>query len=310
MRIMIIGSSGQLGSELLHRFSDAEVIPVDRTEAAVTLDIRDSARTAEVLDSEKPDMVINTAAFHNLLACEQQPAEAFAVNATATGNLAKLCAKRGIRLVHFSTNYVFGGTVFHDTTRDAAPDGPVPPRPYREDDPPSPINVLGASKLAGEYLIQAYHPEVQIIRTAALYGVAACQSRGGDRNFVENILHLAKTKRPMRLIQDIVTTPTHAADLAVQVRKIVDLGGPGVYHATCEGWCTWYEFGCAVLEECGISPASRPEAVSARQFQTPVRRPGYSVLENSRVKSLGIADMPSWRESLRRYLRLAGHLVG
>ncbi|HPU96369.1 MAG TPA: sugar nucleotide-binding protein, partial [Candidatus Hydrogenedentes bacterium] len=107
MRIMIIGSSGQLGSELLHRFSDAEVIPVDRTEAAVTLDIRDSARTAEVLDSEKPDMVINTAAFHNLLACEQQPAEAFAVNATATGNLAKLCAKRGIRLVHFSTNYVF-----------------------------------------------------------------------------------------------------------------------------------------------------------------------------------------------------------
>jgi len=308
MRILIIGAGGQLGTELARVFSDVDLVLVDRSDAPVVLDLRDAPRIAEVLDVHKPDVVINTAAFHNLLACERQPEEAFAVNAIAVGNLAKACAARNIRLAHFSSNYIFGGAVFHEVTRDATLDGPPRPRPYREDDAPSPVNVLGASKLAGEYLALAYHEQAQVIRTAALYGVAACHSRGGERNFVENSLYLARTGRPMRLIDDIVTTPTHAADLAEQVRKIVEHGSPGVYHATCEGACTWYEFGQAVLEECGIRPAMVPEPVPARQFQAPVRKPSYSVLENSRIKQMGCASMPSWRDALRHYLRLAGHL--
>ena len=308
MRVLIIGAGGQLGTELVKVFADMDPVQADRTGAPVTLDLRDTAGVVNVLDTFRPDVVINTAAFHNLLSCEQQPAEAFAVNATAVVGLARACTARKIRLVHFSSNYVFGGTVFYKTTRDAEQDRAPQPRPYREEDAPSPINVLGASKLAGEYLALAYHDDTQIIRTAALYGVSACHSRDGEKNFVENILHLARTGRPMRLIQDIITTPTHAADLAGLTRQIVEHGGPGLYHATCEGWCTWYEFGRAVLEECGIRPVSGPEPVAARQFQTPVRRPGYSVLENGRIKQLGLSNLPHWREALRHYLRLAGHL--
>jgi dTDP-4-dehydrorhamnose reductase len=308
MRILIIGAGGQVGTELTKVFADADLVLADRSDAPVTLDLRDTSRITETLDAHRPDVVVNTAAFHNLLNCERQPAEAFAVNAIAVGDLAKACAARKIRLVHFSSNYVFGGTVFHETTRDTDQNAAPRPRPYREEDAPSPINVLGASKLTGEYLALAYHSDTQIIRSAALYGVAACHSRGGEQNFVENILYLARTGRPMRLIQDITTTPTHAADLARLTRKIIERGGPGIYHATCEGWCTWYEFGRAILEECGIRPVREPEPVPARQFQTPVRRPGYSVLENGRVKQLGMANMPHWREALRCYLRLAGHL--
>ncbi len=308
MRMMIIGASGQLGTELVRVFSDMDLIQADRENAGVTMDIRDAARVEAILDEMKPEIVVNTAAFHNLLTCERAPEEAFAVNAIAVGRLARCCAARNIRLVHFSTNYVFGGTVFYNVTGDVGPGNAPSPRPYVEEDAPSPINVLGASKLAGEHLALAYHQDIQIIRTAALYGVAACHSRGGDRNFVENILYLARTGRPMRLIEDITTTPTHAADLAEQARLIIERGEPGVYHATCEGSCTWHAFGVAVLEECGIAPRVAPEPSRSRDFQTPVRRPGFSVLENARLKRMGIAAMPHWRDALRRYLRLAGHL--
>ncbi len=286
MHVLIIGSEGQLGADLCSVWSDARVSRADIAGNSPRLDVRDGGAVWDMIQGLRPDVVVNAAASHELIACDKNPGEAFAVNATGALWTAKACAACGARLVYISTDYVFGGAPLH------------PRRPYIESDLPAPMNVYAASKLAGESLTAAYCADSLVLRTAALYGLTPCRGKGG-RNFVETMLDLAAGGKEIKVVEDEITTPTYTASLARQVRILAEGAAPGLYHATCAGMCSWYEFAQAIFEETGTLASIT--AVGSADYHSPVRRPRYSVLENRRSRELGQDVMPSWRDALKEY---------
>jgi dTDP-4-dehydrorhamnose reductase len=260
----------------------ATVIGVTRKD----LDVRDSAQVFELVENLRPDVVVNTAAFHRVEECERQPAVAFEVNAVSARAVAVACERRECRTVYVSTDYVFDGRLR---------------RPYREDDLPSPLNIYGASKLAGECLVKVACARHLIIRTSGLYGLGGSSGKGG--NFVEAMLGRAARGEVIRVVSDQVLTPTYTVDLADAITRLIFGEAPaGVYHVSGEGQCSWYEFTRRILEIAGSSATVLP--VSTEELASPVRRPPYSVLDKGKVKELGV-QMPPWEESLERYLRVA-----
>ncbi|MBN2309262.1 MAG: dTDP-4-dehydrorhamnose reductase [Candidatus Hydrogenedentes bacterium] len=290
MRVLVIGAAGQLGTEVCKVFADRELSRADLTDADLALDVTDRGAVQRLIaEHVRPNLVINTAAAHNVPKCEQDPAHAFAVNATAARDVAAACAACGARLIHISTDYVFGcgGT-----------------RPYTETDPPAPLSVYGASKLAGEHLIAAACDDYAIVRTSGLYGAAPCRAKDG-MNFVRLMLHLAATRPEVSVVTDETATPTYTVALAHQLRVIAERAEPGLYHATCNGSCTWHEFARAVFDYTGTD-VTLVEATSA-DFPSPVRRPDYSVLQNKHLQDQGLDIMPDWQDALHAYLdTLAG----
>jgi dTDP-4-dehydrorhamnose reductase len=291
MRVLVIGAEGQLGTALCDEFADVECHRADLDGADHPVDITDLPGVECLLAELAPTHVFNTAAAHNVPRCEAQPDEAFAVNATGAWNLAVACRAAGARLIHVSTDYVFG--LGHTT-------------PYVETDLPAPLSVYGASKLAGEHLARAYCPDTIICRTAALYGPAPCRAKGGQ-NFVSLMLHLAATRPEVRVVNDEFTTPTSTLALARQMRLLAERGAPGLYHTTCQGQASWHEFAAAVFEETGTQTTL--VAVGSQEFQSAVRRPDYSVLENRHAQEQGLDILPPWREALREYLQALGSSV-
>jgi dTDP-4-dehydrorhamnose reductase len=282
---LIIGASGQLGSDLVREFSDHEVFGAARKDTAYSVDLsRPETLRQCVVDLVRPELVINTAAAHNVPLCEENPAGAYAVNATGVAALAEICHEIGARLIHLSTDYVFG----NDGTR-----------PWREDDLPSPLNVYGASKLAGEHLLASACKDHIIVRSSGLYGMAPCLAKGA-KNFVQQMLDLAAERGEVKVVTDEVLTPTHTVALARQIRRLAEDGRPGLYHATCRGQCSWNDFAAAIFEE--TETAVRLLPATSVDFPSPVRRPSYSVLDNHRLREQELDVMPEWRESLRHYL--------
>lgn len=284
-RVLVIGAEGQLGSEVCKAFEDTEVFKADLDGPNHVVNVCEPDAVDQLIAETGPEVVINTSAFHNVPECETDPGKAFAVNAIGARNLAVSCQVRGARLVHISTDYVFGHGV---------------ERPLTEACLPVPLNVYGASKLAGEHLIAAECTDHCIVRTAALYGPAACRAKGG-RNFPSLMLHLAETKGEVRVVTDEITTPTYTVALARQLRAIAERATPGLYHATCQGACSWHAFARAVFDLCGTQ-VRLLEATTA-DFPSPVKRPRYSVLANVRLRDQGLDLMPDWREALEEYLR-------
>ena len=285
MKTLLIGAAGQLGVDVAAAFSDTHLTTADLDDADLQLDLTDTeAVTRLVAQDLRPDLVINTAAAHNVPLCEERPEVAFAVNATAPRHLAAACHASGARLIHISTDYVFGrgGT-----------------RPYTETDRPAPLNVYAASKLAGEHLIAAECDNHLIVRTSGLYGAAPCRAKEG-RNFVRMMLHLAQTRPEVRVVTDEILTPTYTVALARQIRAMAEKAEPGLYHATCNGACSWYEFAQAIFEETGTQ-VNLLEATS-EDFPSPVKRPDYSVLENAHLQAQELDVMPHWRDALKAYL--------
>lgn len=287
MNVLVIGAEGQLGQDLCTVFSDCTLHRADLDGDHHHLDISDAAAVnALLVETFKPELVINVAAAHNVPLCEQEPALAFAVNATGARNLAVACKAIGARLVHVSTDYVFG-------------DGGT--KPYVESDLPQPLSVYAASKLAGEHLIASVLDDYIIVRTAAIYGNAPCRAKGG-RNFIGTMLHLAATRPEVKVVTDEITTPTYTHALARQMRLLAEKGEAGLYHLTCQGACSWFEFAQAIFEETGTQVTLTP--TTSAEFQSPVRRPAYSVMENKHAQDQGLDIMPPWREALRDYLAI------
>lgn len=284
MRVLVVGSVGQLGTDVCAAFADAELCRASREGADVKLDVTDAAAVGSVVDRFRPEIVVNTAAFHNVPRCEEEPAQAWAVNATGARHLARACHGAGARLVHVSTDYVFGngGT-----------------RPYVETDREAPLSTYGASKLAGEHLVAAECADHCIVRSSGLYGAAPCRAKGG-RNFVQLMLHLAAEHGEVKVVTDERVSPTYTASLARQIRVLAEQGEPGVYHATCDGECSWYEFAEAIFEETGTEV--KLLAATQADFPSPVKRPDYSILGNERLRAQGLDVMPHWRDALRQYL--------
>lgn len=286
MRTLIIGAEGQLGTELRRVYADVDLATADMVGDHIRLDVTDGAALRRLIAEDlRPELVVNTSAAHNVPKCEEDPATAYAVNATAPKQMAQACQLIGARLIHISTDYVFGSGGR---------------RPYVETDAPAPLSTYGASKVAGEYLIAAECANHCIVRSAALYGPASCLAKGG-RNFVGLMLHLARTKGEVRVVTDEVTTPTYTVALARQIRLIAEKAAPGIYHASCGGECSWYEFAKAVFDLTGTQ-VKLMQATSA-DFPSPVKRPDYSVLENRRLKGQGLDIMPEWREALAEYVK-------
>lgn len=284
MKVMIIGALGQLGSELCKLYGDA-VLKVGRQGPVIPLDISDENAVHELLVREvQPNLVINTAAAHNVPKCEQEPAAAFAVNALGARNLARACAELSARLIHVSTDYVFGrgGT-----------------KPFVETDLPAPLSVYASSKLAGEHLVAAYCDNHIVVRASAIYGTEPCRGKDG-KNFVDLMLHLATTRGEVKVVTDEIVSPTYAGALARQIKLMAEKAEPGLYHATCNGECSWHDFAKAIFDETRTT-VTLLEA-KASDFPAVVKRPDYSVLQNKRLQDQRLDVMPHWRHGLLEYL--------
>jgi dTDP-4-dehydrorhamnose reductase len=281
MKALLIGANGQLGSDLLKAFQAAgdTVVPVTHAE----LEVSSEEQVRGTIATHKPDLVLNTAAYHRVEECEKKPALAFQVNGTGVMNLAIACQESGAVLVQFSTDYVFGGYP-KDT-------------PYEETDRRAPLSVYGASKVLGEHLLAAYCDRYFLIRTCGLYGIAGSAGKGG--NFVETMLKKAQAGEAIRVVDDQVLTPTYTGDLAEAVRRLLLTGRFGLYHLTSEGQCSWYEFTRYILERSGIKAQLTP--VKTSEFFSAVKRPAYSVLSKAKFRGLGLS-IPSWQDALPRYL--------
>lgn len=279
MRILIIGATGQLGSDLAKILADdCDLVPLSHAD----LDVCDFVYTRNVLTDAEPDIVINTAAFHRVDDCEEQPEKAFWVNAYAVRKLAQVCAEIDCVLVHLSTDYVFAGEKRE---------------PYAEDDVPNPLNVYGVSKLAGEYFVRHICPKHFVIRTSGLYGVAGASGKGG--NFVETMIRLAREGKPIRVVDDQVLTPTYTQELAHKLKELLQTEAYGLYHMTNGGQCSWYEFAGKIFELLDMEPDFAP--TTSAEFGAKARRPAYSVLAHHRLRQLGLDDLRPWPEALKAY---------
>ena len=287
MKVALIGADGQLGSELLKVLARrATVIPLYYPE----FDITRAQQTRDVLSGLRPDLVINTAAFHRVDECEDNPQASFLVNAIAVRDLALAARGLGFALVHFSTDYVFDGRKR---------------RPYVEGDPARPLSVYGVSKLAGEFFLRTLLDKHFLVRTCGLYGVAGPREKG--QNFVDRMLALAGEGKTIRVINDQWVTPTSAAELAERVAELIHTRHYGLFHLTNEGECTWFEFAKEIFRQAGLNP--RLEAIDSRSYGARARRPRYSVLENKRAKELGLKGFSTWPAALAAYLEKKGALA-
>jgi dTDP-4-dehydrorhamnose reductase len=283
VKTAVVGANGQLGVDVSSAFRSQGHEVFELTHADVEIaDVDSVLRVFRVL---KPDFVVNTAAMHHVERCEENPAAAFAVNAIGARNLARMADDIGTTLIHISTDYVFKG--------DAR-------RPYVETDLASPLNVYGNSKLAGEYFVSLAKRHF-IIRTSGLYGTSPCRAKG--RNFIQLMLKLSRERPEVRVVDSERLTPTWTTELARQLVRISGTDAYGLYHATAEESCTWYQFAKAIFSITGCTTAL--VVADPDEFVGKVPRPAYSVLENARLKENRLNVFQHWQEGLRQYLTVS-----
>ncbi len=274
MRALVTGARGQLGSDLLKLLGDDAHV---RSHAE--LDITDPAQIDRAFEEVQPDVVFNCAAFHNLDECERNPDPAWATNVRAVMDL----ARRGVKLVHMSTNYVFDG-------RRADP--------YREHDLPRPRSVYALTKLAGEHAALAYGAGSLVVRSTGLYGLAGNASKGG--NFVQRVLGRARETGQLKMVSDQRVQPTFTPDLAGALVDAVRRDASGLLHLTNSGACSWFEFTQAIVENAGIDVPVEP--ITTTVPPGGVDRPLNGVLAAARAGELGLPPMRPWREALDEYM--------
>jgi dTDP-4-dehydrorhamnose reductase len=282
VRIAIIGSDGQVGSDLVQllRGSNVEFVALNRKEIDVTerLTLRDK------LARHHPDVIINCSVYHPVDECEANPDRSFAVNATAVRDLGLAARDLGASLVHFSSDYVFDGELG---------------RPYSEEDIPTPISVFGASKVAGEQLLRAVLPQHFIIRTSGLYGLSGSRVKRG--NFVETMLRLGQQDGRVRVVDDLRMAQTSTQNLVRQTLALIQTDHYGTYHSSDHGDYSWYEFAKKIFEFAGMNVMVAP--VSWRTMAALAPRPRHSVLANRRLQSLGLDIMQPIDVALQGYLK-------
>ncbi len=278
-RVVVIGASGQLGSDIVKALYGIETVGVDHA----MVDIESPASISSALAHHRPSLVINTAAFHNVERCETHAERAFSVNTVAVESLASICDAAGIALAHISTDYVFDGAASS---------------PYDEKAAAHPMNIYGASKYAGELTLSIKTKRFFIFRTSGLYGLRGSSTKG--YTFVERMLEQARSGRPLRVVDDIVHAPSYTVQVAGGIRRILEGGQFGIYHVTNAGETTWYDFAVEILKMSGV--AASVERTTSDAFPSYARRPRYSVLANAAMEKAKIEPLPDWQEGLRAYL--------
>lgn len=289
MKTAVIGSAGQLGTDLCRAFSDAahHVIPLSHDSVEVT----DQYSVRKALWHYRPDIVVNCAAYVQVDRAEDDVETVFRVNAIGALNVARACAELGALCIYISTDYVFDGEKGG---------------PYTEDDTPRPINVYGTSKLAGEYLVRKACPTSVIVRVASLFGKSGARGKGSS--FIETILAKARAGECLKVVSDIHISPTYSRDAAVAIVKLAKQDSPSVVHVanSTAGGCTWYLLARRATELCRLDATIEP--VSADTYPSRAARPRNSALNGRRVAELLGHPLPDWEDALKRYLEEKGHL--
>ncbi len=279
MRIVFLGASGQLGSDFLKVAAGAhEVIAPPHAEADVT----DADAVAAVVTRERPDAVVDAAAFHKVELCEEDPLRSFQVNAVGAWNTARAARDAGARAVFVSSDYVFDGENPHG---------------YAEDHPTGPVNVYGVSKVAGEHATRNASPDWLVVRGSGLFGHAGSSGKGG--NFVETMLSKAAAGEAISVVDDQTFAPSSTRDMAARILLLLERRvPPGTYHVANAGSCSWYRFAREIFDVAGI-PADLTPRPAGEQA---VRRPRSSILLDTRSAALGLPPNRAWPDALRWYL--------
>jgi dTDP-4-dehydrorhamnose reductase len=277
MKILIVGSHGMLGTDLMEEMRLRHEVQGLRREE---LDIRDADQCMQRVEGFRPDIIINAAAMTNVDGCELNVDEAFLVNSQGTENLAAAAAAFNALLVYYSTDYVFDGK------KD---------EPYRESDATNPQSVYGRSKFQGEDKARAMAPHHLILRTSWLFGC-------NGKNFIRTIVSAARKGEPLRVVNDQKGSPSFTRDLAAQTRTMLERGCRGTYHVTNSGSCSWYELANNAVQWAGVADASIIP-VTTPEFPRPARRPANSVLANERLNQEGFPPLRPWQEAVQDYIR-------
>lgn len=275
MRTLVFGDKGQLGRELVALFAgEGEAEGHDLPE----LDIAAPGAARDAVAAFRPDLVINAAAYTDVDGAEDNPGEAFRVNETGARLAAAAAADRGVPVVYYSTDYVFGG---------------AKKSPYAPEEPVAPVGVYACSKAAGEVVTRLASRNVFIVRTAWLYGP-------GGNNFVEKILRAAASRPTLKVVDDEVGSPTYTRDLAEATLALARTTAYGTYHAVNAGACSRFEFATAILRLAGLDTPVSPCA--STEFPMKARRPAYSVLDSAQLERVTGYVLRPWQEALRDYM--------
>ena len=285
-RVLVTGGAGMLGSQVLLGTPDGvTAIGTDLVDAPgvdhVGVDLTDPVAVAELFREAGPfHGAIHTAAYTAVDLAEEDEARALAINGAACGVLAAECARAGAPLVVLSTDFVFDGKSS---------------RPYNEEDRVAPLSAYGRTKLAGERAaLEAWPGGTRIVRTQWLYG-----PRG--KNFPRTMLSLARERDLLRVVSDQIGSPTSTLELAPALWDVLETGAPGIYHAACEGSCSWYDLAVATLEYSGVEGVT-VEPCTTADFPRPAVRPAFSVLDCSKLAALRGAPLAHWQDALKTYL--------
>jgi dTDP-4-dehydrorhamnose reductase len=277
MKILLFGHKGMLGTDLLSQLKvKHDIIGLDKDE----IDIVSAAQCKTAIEKNEPDIIINAAAYTDVDGCEANKEDCFAVNAEAVRNIAEACRGKNIRIIHFSTDYVFNG---------------MGSEPYREDHICDPINTYGRSKLAGEKYLQNLSNNYLLIRTSWLYGK-------NGKNFVRTIIQKAETTDKLEVVDDQIGSPTYTKDLAAAVDLLLDLNITGIFHLTNRGSCSWFQFAVKILQEAAIEGV-QVAPVKSDNLTRPASRPFYSVLSNQKFIHKTGKTMQPWQLALQDYLK-------
>lgn len=276
MRVLVTGAKGQLGHDIMNELKKRGLVPigVDVEE----MDITDPAACDRVITESAADAVIHCAAYTAVDAAEDQVDLCRRINADGTRNVAEVCRKRNIRMMYISTDYVFDG----EGTR-----------PWEPDDERHPLNVYGQTKYEGELAVREILDKYFIVRIAWVFGI-------NGKNFVRTMLNLAKTHDTIRVVNDQFGSPTYTYDLAKLLADMVVTDKYGVYHATNEGICSWYEFACTIFKEAGVDVKVVP--VTTAEYAAKAKRPANSRMDNNKLTENGFHKLPAWQDALARYV--------
>ncbi len=284
MKVVVIGSKGQLGTALLETLpKNHELIGLDIRDDDVTghIEVEDAPQVRSLLKNLEPEVVINTAAFHITDQCEKDPDNSYKINTLGARNVAATCYEINAKVVFISTDYVFDG---------------AKKQPYTEYDRPNPLSIYGKSKLAGENIVKSVCPKHFIVRTAGIFG-------GEQSNFVKTMIRLGKERDRLNVVYDQVHSPTYSYDLASKIGELIETSLYGLYHISNNGETTWYDYARKIFQLTGLDKKVEVSKITAKEYGAPAPRPAYSVLRNYNLELQGMDDLPSWENALERYIK-------
>jgi dTDP-4-dehydrorhamnose reductase len=276
MKILVTGYNGQLGFDVVKRLKsiNIECLGVDRND----FDLVDELKTKEFIKNYNPDVVVHCGAYTAVDKAEEEREMCYKVNVLGTRYVAQACANIDAKMVYISTDYVFDG------------EGE---KPFEVTDEPRPINYYGKTKYEGELEVKKYLDKAFIIRVSWVFGI-------NGNNFVKTMLKLGKEKEQLNVVADQIGSPTYAYDLANLISEMIFTEKYGTYHATNEGYCSWYEFACEIFNLAGINVAVNP--IRTEDYPTKVLRPKNSRLSKKSLELGGFDKLPDWKDGLKRYI--------